>query len=236
MAEQSDRRVALVTGGARGIGRAIARDLARDHHVAITWTTTEPRDADAGIAPIRADLRAPGSAAAVIEAVLAQFGRLDVIVNNAGLVRPTPKESVETAAAADILAVNLLAPGALLAAALPHLKAGASIVSLSSVNAVLPPRDAAFYGASKAALNLWTRAMAKELGPRGIRVNAVAPGAINIPEAPRPEDLTARFVEDTALGRIGRPEDVASAVRFLAGAQAGFITGEVLTVSGGYRL
>ena len=78
--------------------------------------------------------------------------------------------------------------------------------------------------------------MAKELGPDGIRINAVAPGAINIPEAPRPDDLTDLFVQNTALGRVGTPADIARAVRFLASEDASFITGEVLTVSGGYRL
>ncbi len=78
--------------------------------------------------------------------------------------------------------------------------------------------------------------MAKELGADGIRVNAIAPGAINIPEAPRPDDLTALFVKDTALGRAGAPEDIAQVVRFLASDAAGFITGEVLNVTGGYRL
>ena len=135
-----------------------------------------------------------------------------------------------------VFLASVLAPAALLSAALPHLGAGAAIVNISSVNAVLPPKGASVYGASKAALNLWTRAMAKELGPRGIRVNAVAPGAINIPEAPRSDDLTALFVKDTALGRIGTPRDIARAVRFLAGEAAAFVTGEVLTVSGGYRL
>ncbi len=78
--------------------------------------------------------------------------------------------------------------------------------------------------------------MAKELGPAGIRVNAVAPGAINIPEAPRSDDLTEIFVKDTALGRIGTPEEIAKVVRFLVSDDAGFITGEVLGVTGGYRL
>ncbi len=132
--------------------------------------------------------------------------------------------------------MNLLAPHGLLAAALPHLGLGAAVVNISSVNAVLPPKGAAFYGASKAALDLWTRAMAKELGSRGIRVNAVAPGAVNIPEAPRDADLTQAFVDMTALGRLATPDDIAAAVRFLASDQAAFITGEILTVSGGYRL
>jgi len=123
-----------------------------------------------------------------------------------------------------------------LAAALPHLQSGAAVVNISSVNAVLPPKGAALFGASKAALNLWTRAMAKELGSKGIRVNAVAPGAINIAENPRPAGLTELFVKETALGRIGTPQDIARAVRFLASEDARFVTGEVLTVSGGYRL
>ncbi|MBK0325789.1 SDR family oxidoreductase [Rhodobacteraceae bacterium F11138] len=229
-------KVALVTGGGRGIGRAIARDLAADHRVAITWRTSRPNEAAEAITSIRADLADPQTCRSVVDRVIREFGRLDVIVNNAGLVKPTPKDDFDVVTARAVLDVNLLAPGAMLAAALPHLERGASIVNISSVNAVLPPRDASIYGASKAALNLWTRAMAKELGARGIRVNAVAPGAINIPEEPRPTELTRLFEQDTALGRIGAPEDVAQAVRFLASDQAGFITGEVLTVSGGYRL
>lgn len=229
-------KVALVTGGARGIGRAIASDLARDHNVAITWRTTRPEELPADVHAIHADLTGEASSQVVVDDVISRFGRLDVIVNNAGLVQSSPHDSFDAASLRAILDVNLLAPHALLAAALPHLKAGAAIVNITSVNAVFPPRDASVYGASKAALNLWTRAMAKELGFRQIRVNAVAPGAINIPEEPRLQELTEAFVMDTALGRIGTPEDIARAVRFLASDQAAFITGEVLTVSGGYRL
>ncbi|MFT7441298.1 MAG: 3-oxoacyl-[acyl-carrier protein] reductase, partial [Sulfitobacter sp.] len=189
-----------------------------------------------GILALQADLTQDGACADVVETLIAHFGQLDVIVNNAGAVRSTPLDSFDPADQHALLAVNVLAPADLLAAALPHLHSGAAVVNISSVNAVLPPKGAALYGASKAALNLWTRAMAKELGPRGIRVNAVAPGAINIAENPRPETLTELFVKDTALGRIGTPQDIAGAVRFLASADASFITGEVLTVSGGYRL
>ncbi len=230
------KKVALVTGGARGIGRAIALDLAGDHHVAITWLTTEPADFPDTILTIRSDLIGTDSASDVVKQVIARFGCLDVIVNNAGAVIPSAPDSFDADALRAMLDINLLAPGLLLAAALPHLKSGASIVNISSGNAILPPRGAAIYGASKAALNLWTRGMAKELGPKGIRVNAVAPGATNLPEAPRSPELTQLFVNDTALGRIGTPLDVARAVRFLAGDEAGFITGQVLEVSGGYRL
>lgn len=229
------RRTALVTGGARGIGRAIVEDLARDHDVAFTWATSRPDDHPDRLA-IQADLTEDGAPDRVVAAVMERFGRLDVIVNNAGAVVSTPKDVADTAPHRHVMDVNYLAPVALLTEALPHLERGAAVVSISSINAVLPPRDAATYGASKAALNLWTRAMAKELGPQGIRVNAVAPGAIERPEAPRPPELVKAFVDDTALGRAGRPEDIARAVRFLASEDADFITGEVLTVSGGYRL
>ncbi len=231
-------KVALVTGGARGIGRAIVEDLMRDHRVAFTWLSTEPAPEllTSEVLAVRSDLALPGQPSAVIAQMIERFGRLDLIVNNAGLVRSTPKEAFEPDDHRAIIDLNLLAPMALLSAALPHLQPGASIVNISSMNATLPPRDAATYGASKAALNLWTRAMAKELGPQGIRVNAVAPGAINIPEAPRPDDLTALFVKETALGRAGTPEDIAKVVRFLASEDSGFVTGEILGVTGGYRL
>lgn len=232
------KKVALITGGARGIGRAISADLAEDHHVALTWLTTEPRPLpnDRLALALRSDLTKEGQPKQVVDRVIREFGQLDVIVNNAGLVQSTPKDRFDSADHHAILDLNVLAPAALLAAAMPHLKRGAAIVNISSVNAELPPLDAATYGASKAALNLWTRAMAKELGPQGIRVNAVAPGAINIPEAPRPDDLTELFVKNTAMGRLGTPDDIARAVRFLASEDAAFITGEILTVSGGYRL
>ncbi len=231
-------KVALITGGARGIGRAIVEDLRQDHRVAFTWHTTRPdtKTKKDTVMSVQSDLTTPGQPEDVVARTLDRFGRLDVIVNNAGLVRSTPKETFQIDDHRAILDLNLLVPAALLSAALPHLKRGATIVSISSMNAELPPRDAVTYGASKAALNLWTRGMAKELGPDGIRVNAVAPGAINIPEAPRPDDLTALFVENTALGRVGTPEDIARAVRFLASDAADFITGEVLAGTGGYRL
>lgn len=229
-------KVVLITGGTRGIGFQIAQDYAVDHDVAVVWNTSAPAGLPDDVLAIQADLADPESHDAIIAQVIDRFGRLDAIVNNAGLVQMSPKEAFDAEAQRAVLDVNLLAPAGLLAAALPHLEAGASIVNISSVNAFLPPRDAAIYGASKAALNLWTKAMAKELGPSGIRVNAVAPGAIEVPDKPRPEELVALFVENTALGRVGRPEDIAPVVRFLTSEAAQFITGEVLSVSGGYRL
>lgn len=232
-------KTVLITGGARGIGRAIAEDFARDHRVAITYNSTPPApllNVHPNIHPIKADLSQPNAPATIITDVLSTFGHLDVIVNNAGTLEMTALDAVDPDLEAYQLAVNLVAPMALLAAAVPNLKRGASIVNISSGNAVLPALGASGYSASKSALNTWTRGAAKELGAKGIRVNAVAPGAIERSESPRPPELIAKFVEMTALGRHGVPEDIAKAVRFLASDDAGFITGEILNVSGGYRL
>ncbi len=245
MTRRLENKVALVTGGGAGLGEATAKRFAEEG--AHVWVTDLNEDsASAVVAAIEAnggsataryqDVTVEDDWDALMDEIVQASGKLDVIVNNAGLVRSTPKEEFNPEDHRAILDLNLLAPAALLSAALPHLKRGASIVSISSVNAELPPRDAVTYGASKAALNLWTKAMAKELGPDGIRVNAVAPGAINIPEDPRSDELTQLFVDDTALGRIGTPEDIAKAVRFLVSDASEFVTGEVLTVSGGYRL
>jgi 3-oxoacyl-[acyl-carrier protein] reductase len=230
-----EQQVALVTGAARGIGRAIADALrAEGYVVAITYLKTAPQDG-ADLA-IKADLCDPQSFGQIVDAVMAKFGRLDVIVNNAGDIASSPLDAYDHDALRALLDVNLLASHGLLAAALPHLERGARVIGISSVNAVLPPKGAAIYGASKAALDLWTRGMAKDLGPRGIRVNAVAPGAVNTPDAPRDAELTQLFVDMTALGALAEASDIADAVCFLASDKARAITGEVLTVSGGYRL
>ncbi|MEL6609531.1 MAG: SDR family oxidoreductase [Pseudomonadota bacterium] len=226
----------IVTGGAKGIGAAIVRDLARDHQVCVTWKTTPTHDLPAGVLALQADLTQEGAPEQVVQDTIEHFGTLDGIVNNAGLVRPTPPEATQADAVAAQMAVNVAAPARLLSAALPHLGRGAAVVNISSVNAVLPPKGAAMFGASKAALEVWTRGMAKELGPRGIRVNAVSPGAIEDPENPRSDQMVAAFTELTALGHLGAPDDIAAAVRFLMAPEARFITGQVLRVCGGYRL
>jgi 3-oxoacyl-[acyl-carrier protein] reductase len=225
--------VALITGGARGIGRAIAAELAADHIVAVTYHSTPPdallRD-HPDILTLPADLSQPDVAGDIVEQIITRLGRLDVMVNNAGAIAMDDADPMKT------FAVNLAAPMALLDAALPHLHEGASVINISSINANLPAMGAVGYSASKAALNTWTRGMAKTLGPKGIRVNAIAPGAIERSEAPRPPELVKAFVDMTALGRSGTPQDIANVARFLASPASGFITGEVITVSGGYRL
>lgn len=233
---RAETKTVLVTGGARGIGRAIAQDMSRDHCVALVYRNTVPEWCGEDILALQGDLTEQSDIETCIAATLDRFGRLDVIVNNAGLVAPSPLDEFDRDAYRRVFDVNALAPHALLAAALPHLKPGAAVVNISSVNATLPPMRASLYGASKAALELWTKGAAKELGPRGIRVNAVSPGAIDIEDAPRTAELNQAFVDMTAMGRMGTPDDIASAVRFLTSEDASFITGEVLVVSGGYRL
>ncbi|MEM7520745.1 MAG: SDR family oxidoreductase [Pseudomonadota bacterium] len=227
------KKVALITGGATGIGLGLVEEMYRDHAIATT-AHVSPTDRLLACAPetlvIEVDLATPGAAAQVVAQTYRRFGRIDVIVNNAGAMATDDTDKGQ------IHAVNLAAPMALVEAALPHLTAGAAIINISSVNATLPAMGALSYSASKSALNTWTRGLAKTLGPRGIRVNAVAPGAIERTEKPRPPELLKKFVEMTALGRAGTPADIAKVVRFLASPDAGYITGEVITVSGGYRL
>ena len=216
-----------------GESGAIASDLARDHDLAFTYLTSDPGllvKERPGAFAIRADLTQPSTPSETVSQVIGRFGQLDVIINNAGAIAPDDDDDGRN------YRVNVAAPMALLDAALPHLQPGACVINISSVNARLPAMGAASYSASKAAIETWTRAMAKTHGPRGIRVNAVAPGAIERDESPRPPELVAKFVEMSSLGRVGIPQDIAKAVRFLASDASSFITGEVLTVSGGYRL
>lgn len=225
--------VVLITGGARGIGRGLVEAFATDHAVSFTYNTTSPNAVLAQLHDthaIAADLTDRNAAQDIIDAVVMRWGRLDVIVNNAGAVEPDDGDFARN------FDVNVTAPMRLLDAALPHLRPGASVINISSMNARLPAMGAAAYSASKAALDTWTKGMAKTLGPRGIRVNGIAPGAIEREDAPRSAELVQKFVDLTAMGRVGTPEDVASVARFLASDAAGFVTGEIVAVTGGYRL
>ena len=233
----TDRKSVLVTGGARGIGAGIVAALRNTCDLTVHYNSTAPAaDVRAHCACVQGDMTDPLTPARAVRAALDRFGRLDVIVHNAGDIAASPIDAFTPEAYRAMFDVNLFAAQGLLAAALPHLGRGAVMVNISSVNAVLPPKGAAMYGASKAALDLWTRGAAKELGPQGIRVNAVAPGAIDVSDAGRDDALKQAFVDMTALGRMGTPQDIAQVVQFLISDAASFITGEVLTVSGGYRL
>ncbi|MGB7321581.1 MAG: SDR family oxidoreductase, partial [Albidovulum sp.] len=172
----------------------------------------------------------------LIEKVVAHFGQIDVLVNNAGLVGATPLDAYEADIALAIMQLNALIPLGLIAAATPHMKPGASIVNITSINTRMPPSDAVAYAASKSALETITRGCAKSLGPKGIRVNAVSPGIVERPHAPRLQSVLDQVTDDSALGRLAEMSDIAATVRFLASDGARAITGETLTVSAGYRL
>lgn len=233
-------RVALVTGGARGIGRAIAEELAPDHAIAITYRSGAAEaklfsESHPDALCIQADFR-DVKAEALIEQVIAHFGRLDLLVNNAGVIGASPIESFDEDAALDMLRMNLVSPLALIAAAQKRMKPGGAIVNITSVNAKFPPAKAPVYAASKAGLDIATVALAKRLGRKGIRVNAVAPGAIERVHAPRPPAIVSQIAEDSALGRLPSGIEVARAVRYLGTPASEGVTGEVITVSAGYKL
>lgn len=234
------RRVILITGAARGIGRAIADNLAVDHDIAITWHTAAPEAAvfsseHPNALVCQADLTS-FPAKDLIAQVISRFGRIDGLVNNAGTVQNTALDDYDPAMATHIMQMNALVPLGLIAAATPHMKPGASIVNITSVNAKYPPATAPVYGASKAALDSLTKSCAKALGPKGIRINAVAPGAIERDHAPRAADLIALFEKDTAMGQLATDAQIATTVRFLLSDAASGITGDTITVSAGYRL
>lgn len=241
-------RTALVTGGSRGIGRGIALRLARDGARAGVHYGTNKAAADATVAaieaaggtafPLGADLADPDAP----EALWAAFDRaadgLDILVNNAGIGTASPYAGIDRAEFERVFAVNTRAPFFLTRSALSRLRDGGRIVNVSTGltrNAVMPELMA--YTMSKAALDVFTRDLSKELGPRGITVNAVAPGIIDTDNtAPVIRASTAAWEQAAAYSafkRVGTPEDVADTVAFLASDAARWITGHWLDATGG---
>ena len=241
---------ALVTGGSDGIGFAIAEAFLREGaHVMIVG-----RDADrlrsarkklgGEVEPIQADLGGTAGLDAVVDHVEAS-GPLDVLVNNAGMAVLVPFEDVGPEQYERSFALNVTAVFFLTQRLLPHLRAGASIINISSYFAgkMIPKRPSSVYSLSKGALNSLTKSLAFELGPRGIRVNAIAPGTIdttmrrrsieNLPAAAQAA-LQAYVESSYPLGRIGRPEDVAGMAVHLAGDEAAWTSGGIFAVDGGY--
>jgi 3-oxoacyl-[acyl-carrier protein] reductase len=236
-----DGKVALVTGGSRGIGAAISRELARGGaRVAVNFRSGQ--EAAEGIASeiggiaLGANVGDPDEAQALIEQVESELGDVDVLVNNAGVTRDTLIARMSDDDWEAVIETNLR--GAFntcraVSRKMLRRRAGA-IVNLSSVVGVHGNPGQANYAASKAGIIGLTKALARELGVRGVRVNAVAPGYITTALTDvLTEEQTGLILGNTPLGRLGSPEDVAAAVRFLCSDEAAFITGDVLLVDGG---
>jgi 3-oxoacyl-[acyl-carrier protein] reductase len=242
-------KIALVTGASRGIGAEIATQLAtRGATVAVNYVSSKTdgdqvvkwiKDAGGNAVAIQADVTKGEDLDRLFVEVKEAYGRLDILVNSAGAFAMTPLQTLTPESIASMFAINVTAP--LLAsrhAAALFPEIGGSIVNVSSIITETTPPQFAVYAGTKGALNSITRVLAKELGPRQIRVNAVNAGSVRTDgfvAAGLAGDFEQIIVRNTPLGRLGFPRDIAAAVAFLVSSEASWITGAVLDVAGGRR-
>jgi 3-oxoacyl-[acyl-carrier protein] reductase len=243
-AEKLAGKTALVTGGSRGIGAAIAKRLAAEGAtVAITYS----KDAGAAEAVVKSIESAGGKALAIqadaasvdavvnaVESTVKKFGRLDVLVNNAGTAIPKPFEEASFDELNRVIDINLRGVFVATQAALKHLGKGGRIINIGSCvgERILTP-GLASYAATKGAVKMFTQGLAREVGDKGITVNNIQPGPIDTDLNPAEGDWATPQIALTALKRYGHVDEVAALVAFVAGPDAGYITGANLTVDGG---
>jgi 3-oxoacyl-[acyl-carrier protein] reductase len=237
-------KIALITGGSRGIGAAIAKRLAADGaNVAITYT--KGADAAASVVKeiervgrkaiaIQADAADAKAVQAAVEKTVATFGRLDVLVNNAGTAIPKPFEETTLEEMDRMIDINVRGVFVATLAALKHMKEGGRIITIgSSVGERMMTPGLVPYSATKGAVKMFTQGLAREVGSRSITVNNVQPGPIDTDLNPAAGDWAAPQIANTALKRYGHVDEVAALVAFVAGLEASYITGANLTVDGG---
>jgi 3-oxoacyl-[acyl-carrier protein] reductase len=252
MSKKLAGKAAVVTGASKGIGAAIARALAEEGAAVVVNYASSKAGADRVVADItgkggravavQADVAKPADVRRLFAEAKAAFGRLDVLVNNAGIYEFAPLAEVTPEHFHKQFDLNVL--GLILAsqeAAKYFGPGGGSIVNISSVVATSAPPTASVYSATKAAVDAVTRSLAKELGPRKVRVNSINPGMVETEGTTssgvtaKESDFRKQIEAQTPLGRIGQPQDIAPAAVFLASGDSGWITGETLYIAGGFR-
>ena len=238
-------RTAIVTGASKGIGAALAQRLAADGFQTVVNYASSPAEAEGVVATInaaggratavRADVAEPSAMRSLFDAAEAAFGPVDVLVNNAGISKTAPVAEVTDADYQRLIAVNLTGSFNGMREGARRVRDGGRIINFSTsiIGHYLPGHG--IYVATKAAVEAMTHTLAKELGPRGVTVNAVAPGPIATALflTGRSPELIERLTHDIPLGRLGQPDDIARVVSFLASPESGWINGQVIKANGG---
>lgn len=242
-------KVAVVTGASKGIGAAIAQALASAGASVVVNYASSRDGADAVVnaitskggqaVAVQGDVSKKAGAQGIIDAAIERFGRLDILVNNSGVYGFAPIEEIDEAHFHHHFDINVLGLLLTTQAAVKHMGEGASIINIGSVVTRVVPPGSAVYSATKGAVDAITGVLSRELGPRGIRVNALNPGMVETEGTHAGgivgSDMAADVIAHTPLGRIGQPDDIASIAAFLASDDARWLSGEHLYAGGGIR-
>lgn len=242
-------KVAIVTGASKGIGAAIAKSFAAEGASVVVNYASSKEGADEVVASIvrsggkaiavGGDVSKQSEAQALVDAAITTYGRLDTVVNNAGVYEFAPLEAITEASFQRQFGINVLGPLFVTQAAAKHFHEGASVINVGSAVSRITPPNSAVYTGTKGALDAITGVLARELGPKKIRVNSLNPGMVetegSIAAGFIGSDFEKQIVSQTPLGRTGRVGDIASLAVFLATDDAAWLTGETLLASGGVR-